>query len=239
MKICVISPVPEAPFGVPKQDDIERLSAAARVGTSVVCRYVETAPPMIVGDYEDSLAIPGTVTSAIEAEQDGADAIVINCTADTALNACRECVSIPVVAPMLAAMHLGAELAHKFSVLTFSELTYVRFEEMAWGWGLGHKLASVQAIEIPKSDINIDEVLIDELFNAGLACIEKDGAHALLMGCTQFEMLSQTLRDRFTAVGIPALVIEPYLTAFRQAEMQALMGISHSKLTYPAPAIIK
>lgn len=220
------------------EDDILRLSAAASEHTEVVCRYVDTAPLMIVGEYEDSLAVPGTVAVAVEAEQNGADAVVINCTADTALEACRECLSIPVVAPMLTAMHLGAELAHKFSVLTFSEYTYVRFEEMAWRWGLWHKFASVRSVEIPKSDINIEDALVDELFNTGLACVEQDSAHALLMGCTQFEMLSQALRERFAAAGIPVLVIEPYLAAFRQAEILVSMGISHSKLTYPVPVIL-
>jgi allantoin racemase len=239
MKIWVVSPVPEAPFGTPMEDDILRLDAAASQKTEVVCHYVDTAPRSIEGEYEDALAVPGTVAAAIQAEKDGADAIVINCTADTALDACRECVSVPVVAPTIAAVHLAAELAHKYSVLTFSEGTFVRFEKMAWRWGFWHKFASVRSVEIPQADIEIgDSQLVDELFNIGKICVEKDGAHALVMGCTAFEIVSQPLRDRFTDAKIPVLVIEPYLVAFRQAELLVSMGISHSKLTYPIPSIM-
>lgn len=239
MKICVLTPIPAAPFGTDLQEDIDRLTAVGRFNDEVYVHYVESGPPTIEGDYEDSLAVPGTVSAAIEAEKKGADGIVINCTADTGLDECRECVSIPVVAPMMASMHLAAELAHKFSVLTFSNETYVRFENMAWRWGLWHKFASVHTVGDEKNEIEMSDVsLVDHLFTKGRECVEVDGAHAIILGCTAFEIVSQQLRDRFSEERMPVLIIDPYITAFRQVEMLMGMNIAQSKLTYPHPKIL-
>jgi len=237
-KIFVISPIP-VPSGVSLEEDVKRLSIVAGPDTEVICKYIESAPESIEGKYEDSLAVPGTVEAAIQAEKEGADAVVINCTADTALHACRECLSIPVIAPTMVSYYLAAELAHSFSVLTFSRTTIVRFEEMAWRWGLWNKLKSVRSIEIPYLEINAgDAEFVEELFRIGQECVNLDGAHALIMGCTAFEIVSQFLRERFKSEDMPVLIIEPYLAALRMAELMVSTGINQSKLTYPLPEML-
>ena len=86
-----------------------------RPNLNIKMTYIEKGPPVIESEYEDALAVPATVEEAIKAEKAGADAIVINCTADTGLEQCRECLTVPVVAPTQSTMYLAAQLAHKFS----------------------------------------------------------------------------------------------------------------------------
>jgi allantoin racemase len=221
-------------------EELNRITAAASPGTQIEIRFIQVGPIKIDSEYEDALAVPPTVEEAMAAEHEGADAIVINCTADTGLDACRECVSIPVLAPTRAAMHLAAQLSHRFSVLSFLEKVNGRFEDMAWRWGLAHQLASVRSVEVPIMEIGRDrDTLAQDLFAAGLTCYEEDGAHALIMGCTLFESVSDRVKIMFEEAGVPMLVLDPYIISVKQAEGLVRMGISHSKLTYPVPAILQ
>lgn len=235
LRIRVINPVPGG-VGISTKEDIDRLKAGASPETELSVSYITSGKPFIEGDFEDAYAVPGTVEAAIAAEREGMDAIIINCTADTGVSACRECVSIPVTAPTESAMHLAAQLSHRFSLLTFSRRTIPRFEKMAWKFGLGHKLASVRSVEIPLEKMDHqDEGLVRSLTLAGMQCIEADGAHCLLMGCTAFELVSQQLREKLAVKGRPVLILEPYWVALQQAESLVRMKLKHSKLSYPNP----
>jgi allantoin racemase len=241
MKIQVITTITQS-LDIQGGEDSEalRIQAHARPGVEVDVRYIQTGPDVIESEYEDALAVPATVDEAIRAEKAGADAIVVNCTADTGLAQCRECVAIPVVGPSQSAMYLAAQLTHKFSVLSFLERVNPRFEEMAHHWGLAHKLASVRSVEIPVSDVMGDkDRLVTMLFEAGMQCYREDRAHGIILGCTLFEAVADGIRERFQQENIPMLVLEPLLVAIRQAEMLADMRIGHSKLTYPYPSVLK
>jgi allantoin racemase len=238
MQIRVIIPIPEG-VGISTEGDVGRVKAAAGPGTEISVAYVIGGKPYIIGDYEDALAVPGTIEAAIQAENEGMDAIVINCTADTGVLACRECVSIPVVTAMEASMYLAAQLSHKFSVLTFSSETIGRFERMAWGFGLWHKLASVRSIEIPLAQMDHEDTgFVNALYRLGRKCVEEDNAHSLIMGCTAFELVSKPLRELFKQMDIPVLIIEPYAISVRLAESLVKLGISQSKLSHPKPKSI-
>lgn len=234
MKIRVINPVPNA-IGTSDAEDIIRLKVKARPGTELSFQYIDQGKESIESAYEDALAVPGVIKAAIEAEREGMQAIVINCTADTGLVPVRECVGIPVVAPTMASMHLAAQLSHRFSIVTFLDRTRIRFEEMAWNYGVSHRLASVRSLDVPLSQIHHGEELVNSLYKVGKDCFEVDHAHALIMGCTAFELVSDQLRDEFHRAGIPILVLEPYSIALHLAEDLVDMGITHNKLTYPFP----
>lgn len=238
MHVHIVTPIPGS-VGVSMEDDIARLKEPARPGTEITVSYVEGNPPSIESEFEDSLAVPGTVQAAIQAEKDGADAIVINCTADTGLKACRECLSIPVVGPTNAAMNLAVQLSHRFSVLTFSKRTIVRFEEMAFQAGFGYHLASIRSVEIPVENMDCtNPALLEDLFAAGSACVQQDGSDAIVLGCTAFEILADMLRLKFAHAGIQVLLVEPYRTAVSLAEALVNLKLSQSKLTYPYPGLL-
>jgi allantoin racemase len=236
MKIRIISPLSEVP-GPRDARRIElRMAAVAGIPAEFSHAYPTGGPIAIESEYEDALAVNGTVREVIRAERDGMDAVVINCTADTGLNASREAVNIPVVAPSLASMHLAAQLTHRFSVLSFSERINSRFADMAWRWGLAHKLASVRSVEIPFGNLyNEADILAQTLFEAGLKCVEEDGAHGLILGCTDFEDVAQQIQAKFDQQNIRVLIFQPFVIAAYQAYALASMGLRQSKLTYPNP----
>lgn len=234
MKLRVIIPMLKSDEILPEAD-YPRLEAAAGPGTEISVRFIEHGPRKIESEYEDALAVPGTIEAAQRAEREGMDAVLINCTADTGLAPCREAVQIPVVGPTIAAMHLAAQLAHRFSVLSFLDRVNERFESMAFRWGLAHKLASVRSVDMSVLDIlHDDEKLARDLLEASLLC-QADGAHAVILGCTAFETVSSALNQLLAQAGVPMLVLEPFPIAVKQAEALVAMGLSHSKLTYPDP----
>ena len=69
---------------------------------------IKMGPASIESEFDEAICIPGTIRRAIDAEKDGAHAIIIDCMGDPGLQACREVVKIPVVGPSQAAMHVGA-----------------------------------------------------------------------------------------------------------------------------------
>jgi hypothetical protein len=82
---------------------------------------LEYGPVSIESDFDDVLASPYIVGRAIEAEQEGCDAVVIDCFGDPALHAAREAVRIPVIGAGEAAMRLAATVGHQFGVVTVAE----------------------------------------------------------------------------------------------------------------------
>jgi allantoin racemase len=244
MNIRVIEPIIQGQeIGNPDNHSQGRIKDAladtARIPANISIVYIKSGPEFIESEYEDALAVPGTVEAAIQAEKEGADAIVINCTADTGVKPCREAVNIPVVASMEPAMHLAAQLTHRFSVLSFLERVNHRFEDMAWKWGLYHKLASVRAVGIPVENIRDEpDYIVDRLFETGLQCVQEDGAHGLILGCTDFEYVSDPLKAKFDLAKVPVILFRPFLIGVYQAYELVSMGIAQSKLIYPRPKLL-
>ena len=237
MKITVITPlVSPTPPGETDPREQARLADSADFGIDIDFRYITRGPASIEGEYEDAMAIPDTVRVALEAESAGAHAILINCTADTGLIACREALSIPVVAPTMSTFFLAAQLSHKFSVLTFLERVNQRFEQMAWHWGLEHKLASVRSVEIPVLSLAQDrDDLIHDLVQASQACYEVDGAHGVILGCTDFEDVADQVEAELRQKKLPLVIFRPYRIALQTEILLVNLKIAQSKLSFPKP----
>ncbi len=238
MKIHVISPIlaPNLRKGEKDKRAEARIKASASVNAEVVFRYIDEGPEFIEGVYDDAMAVPGTVKAVRECVQAGADAVVINCSADTGVEAAKEAVDIPVVGPSVCTMYLAAQLTHRFSVLTFSDRTISRFENIAHHIGIGFKLASVRSVEIPFMEIGKnEEELVQRLFEAVELCFKEDGAHGIILGCTDFEDVGDALVSYTASKHIPVTIFKPYEVALHQAHTQASLKLFHSKASYPKP----
>jgi len=130
---------------------------------------IEKAPSPVESEFDEALAVPAIISRIYEAEQEGCDAVVVNCFAD----------------PGESAMHLASILGHKFSILTVLENVIPTIYNNCKIYGLEGKLASIRSIEAPvpslhKDSAKVAEALILESINA----IRKDGAHCIALGCT-------------------------------------------------------
>jgi allantoin racemase len=232
VEIRVITPVTTEGF-----TRVEDFDDVARADTTVSVTNPVTGPPSIESEYDEAFAVPGTVIRMIEAEREGADAIVIDCMGDPGLAAGREAVDIPVVGASQVAMHTAAMVAHNFSIVTVLETLRPMFENIAATYGLTSKLASVRSVEIPVLELDKDpERLIRALVDESIKALEQDGAHSIVFGCTGMKGCAVGLKSGLSESGLTMVpVIDPVAAAVKVAEALVDLRLTHSRLTYASP----
>ena len=179
MMLRVITPITTKGFAC--ADDFAEI-----VRPDTVLSHVELdhGPASIESEFDEMLAAPETVAKIVEAERDGMDAVIINCMGDPACWPDEKRVSIPVIGPCEATMHVASMLGHTFSVITVLEHLRPLFENRAAVYGLRDK-PSVRAVEIPVLELESDrDRLVRALADEAVQAIEEDGAHVMLFGCT-------------------------------------------------------
>lgn len=232
MKIRIVTPITTRGFS-----QVDDFTPAARPDTELSHVEIETGPASIECEYDEALAVPDTIAKIVEAEADGVDAVVINCMGDPGMKPAREMVSIPVIGPAEATMHMASILSHKFSVVTVLDRLIPLFENQAKVYGLADKLASVRAVDIPVLDLETDdERLVNALVDESVKAVEEDGAHSIIFGCTGMIGCAQAVEQGLKRRGYEGVpVIDPMFAAIKIAEALVGLGVSHSKRTYPNP----
>ena len=216
MDVRVVTPITTWGFR-----DKSEFRALERPGLTISHVEIETGPASIECEYDEALAVPGTIAKIVEAEREGCDAVVIDCMGDPGMFPGRECVSIPVVGPCEAAMHVASMLGHTFSVLTVLKRLRAQFEHQAQIYGVREKLASVRT----------KEALVEEAVRA----VEDDGADAIIFGCTGMLGCAEAVRQGLLARGYDVPVVDPIPWAIKTAASLVDAGLSHSKITYEQP----
>lgn len=227
--------IPIVAEGVRDEEDFRGLGSA---GTEISVVRIDRGPASIETAFDTALATPDTIRRIVEAERDAMDAVVIDCMDDPGMEAGRELVSIPVVGPSQASMHLAAMLGHRFSIVTIlDERSVAPFENQARVYGVFERLASVRWVEIPVLELHQDRNrLVQDLVRESAAAIERDGAHVIIFGCTGMLGYADQVRQGLERLGLGSVpVIDPIPAAVRLAEALVDLRLSHSKRTYPPP----
>jgi allantoin racemase len=229
--IRVVTPITTAAFRT--SEDGTRLSSE---GVKVDFVNIETGPASIECDYEIMLAQPGAIARVIEAEREGADAVVIDCMGDPGLFGARECVAIPVLGPMQTAMGVAAMIGHKFSVVTVLRRILPMIENQAALYGMTGKLASARSVDIPVLELEKDLTATKRALTleARKAVVE-DGADVIIFGCTGMLGCAEAVRDGLLKDGLDVPVIDPVPTAVNVATALVGSHLSHSKRAYQPP----
>jgi allantoin racemase len=217
-----------------KLDEMAGLDALAGIIFSQV--GLDFGPASIEGAFDDVLCSPYVVGRCIEAERDGVDAVIIDCMGDPGLEASREAVSIPVLGPGEACMHMAAMLGHRFAVVTILDRVRPILENHAKVYGVYDKLASVRSVDIPVLEIAHDQnKLVQALIAQSVAAIREDKADVIILGCTGFVGVSELLAEGLRERGLPAPVINPLRTTAMLAFAMTSVGLGSSPLCYPGP----
>jgi len=235
MHIRVINPVITTRW---EKDTHLAYADAARTGTDVSVVSLDWGTASIESYLDEALVVPDILAKVVEAERKGADAVIIDCMADPGLYAARELVSIPVVGPAQASMHLAAMLGHRFSVLTVFDHHIPAVEEQIARYGLSARLASVRAFDIPVLALDGDiEAAVQVLVNLSEQAVLGDGAHVIIPGCTGLAGLASRIQAGLAERGCEVPVLDPPSVAMKLAESLVDLGQAHSRRTYPHPPI--
>jgi len=233
MKIRAVTPIITTVFG---PMIIEEFKRVARPDTEISNVFLDAGPASVESAYDEAIATPDVVAKVREAEEDGMDAVIINCFGDPGLDAARELVSIPVIGPCETSMHVAAMLGHKFSVITVLERLIPELELHAQKYGVGWKLASARSVDLPVLDLEKGrEQFVDLKVKRAAEAIEEDGAHVIVLGCTGLAGLDAQVKSGLSKVGYEVPVIDPASIALKMAEALVDAKLTHSKRTYPQP----
>src|SRR5262245_40961255 len=210
------------------------LQDAAAADTEVIAEPIAKGPAAIESAHDAALVVPELIRLAPLAAKRGFAGMIIGCYSDPGLDALRELVTIPVIGPGAASLHLAAQLGTRISVLTPSGRGYGRVAARLRALGLGPLLVSVRGIGLSVMDLARQKPgALDQAGNAARIAVEQDGADVLVLGCMSMAFLPgicQALGDR---VGVP--VVNPVIAALKTAEAVTSMQLAHSKAAWPRP----
>lgn len=233
MRIRVVAPVIPTPLVAIV---FAQYRAAGRADTEMSLATLDRGPASIECRYDEALAVPDVVAKIVQAEQDGVDAVIVDCMGDPGVEAAREKVCVPVIGPAESSMHVASMLGHRFSVVTVVDALIIAFHDHAARAGLTQQLASVRTVGIPVLELLDHERLLGALVDQSLQAVREDGAHVIILGCTGMAGIAMALAERLEKEGINDVpVIDPTTLAVKMAEAMVDVGLSHSKRTYPPP----
>ena len=230
MKSIIHIVTPIVTRGVRTLDDVAPFK---RPDLEIRHSLLDSGPVSIESEFDEALSVPDTIRKAIDAEREGANAIIIDCMGDPGLNACREAVSALVIGPSQASMHMAALLGHRFSFITVLERLRPMIANLAAQYGLTQSYASFEAVDIPVLDIegNLEKVT-ESLIECGLRAVEQVHAGALILGCTGFLGCADAMSRALSEAGFRVPVIDPIPLSVHLADALLKSGMSHSKTVY-------
>ncbi|MGY6411083.1 MAG: aspartate/glutamate racemase family protein [Alkalilacustris sp.] len=194
---------------------------------------VKVAPKNYVSAADMALAEFGVLEAGLEAERRGYDAVCIDTMSDSGVAALRSELSIPVIGPGRASVLTALMFGNRFSILAMWPAWRHLYVRTLTDLGLGDKCASVRWIDAAPDNQALLAGKEAEVFPALEAtarrCIEEDGAEVILLGSTTMHQAHGYLAER-----LPVPVINPGPLTYKLAEAALGLGLSHSRLGWPA-----
>lgn len=213
-----------------RDSQIEERKKAAAPGNEVEVICLAHGPVSIEAAYDEALAAPYIIEEVGKAQEEGFDAVSLDCAMDTVVRASREAVSIPVTSAGEASYLLALGLCSKFAVVTVLKSTADAIKENVRKYGFEGRVVSVRCAHIPVLDLQNEKKAFDAILREAEAAIEHEGAEAIVLGCTGMSSLTRELQK---CLGIP--VIDPAVASLKLAEIYLSMGLTHSKIAYGSP----
>ena len=150
----------------------------AAPGATVLGITCHESPAAIQGPEDDAICRPFVLTEVARAARDGADAIIIACFDDPALDEARASVTIPVLGIGEAGFHAAMLLGGRFSVVTTLPIAIPIIEENLAHYGLT-ACARVRAAGVAVLELEDEATGADRKVSAKA----EDGVGAIVLGC--------------------------------------------------------
>jgi len=197
---------------------------------------LEKGTASIEGLFDEYVNAPYILQKVKWAEEEGYNAVVIDCFGDPALEPAREIVRIPVVGANHSACFLASQIGDRFSVINILPETEPQIRRLIEKYGLSGHLASIETIDVPVLELEerMDEV-VGKVVNSSIKAYREHGAYSIVLGCTGMSSLAEEAQRKLNEEGYDLPIIEPLRAAIYNAIYWVLMGVSHSKEAYKPP----
>lgn len=200
-------------------------------------RPVKAGPANFDSYHDWLLADLGMLEAGMEAQAEGYDAVCIDTTSDSGMNALRSVLDIPVIAPGRASYLMALLLGHRFGVLTQWDPWIHEARKTLVEYGLQHLCVGIESINRPPDMQNLlggkEEEVFPLLRDAGLRLVSA-GADAICLGSTTMHQAVAYLNEN-----LPVPVIDPGPLTYKVTELLLGMNLSHSRTAYARPHSVK
>ncbi len=236
-RVLVIVPFPLDEGGIGRRaSQLEKVELGP--GIEFEFRGVKAGPALLDSGHDSGLAEVALAEVGIRAQEEGFDAVCIDTMSDSGVNILRSFLDIPVIGPGRASYLTALMLGDTFSVLTQWDGWIPIYKKGIRELGLDDRCASIRSINVMPDVDNLlggkEEVVFPMLRDAGMACIEEDGAQVICMGSTTMHQAVPYLQEQ-----LPVPVINPGPLSYKLAELVLGLGVSHSKKAWSAPNVPK
>jgi len=227
LKIKIIIPNASKPF---LESQIEERRRAARSGVDVDVVCLSEGPLSLEGGVDEALIGPSLLSEAKKAQQEGYDAIVIDCAMDPGIRAVRELVDVPVTSAMESALLFALGLGDTISVVTVLENTARVIRDRIRTYEFQGRVASVRFANVPVLDLENKDRAVEAILQEARKAIDEDGVDVIVLGCTGMSPVAAFLQQQ---IEVP--VVDPAAAALTMAESLVQMKLTHSKRCYLPP----
>ena len=226
IRIKVIIPNASVRF---RDSQIMERKKAALPGTEVEIVCLPHGPVSIESAYDEAMAAPYIIEEVRKAQEEGYDAVSLDCAMDTVVRAAREAVRIPVTSAGEASYLMAMSLCRKFSVVTVLKSTAAEIRENIARYGFESRVSSVRCADVPVLELSDEKKAYSAILKESKKAVESEGAEVIVLGCTGMSPLARRLQEE---LDIP--VIDPAVASLKLAEIFVSMGITTSGLAYEA-----
>lgn len=194
-----------------------------------------TAGPDLFDSYHDWLLGDLAMFEAgLSAQKDGYDAVCVDTVSDSGMNALRSVLDIPVIGAGKISFLTALMLGTKFSVLTQWDPWIPMYKKSLREYGLDHLCASIRSVNVPPDLENLhsgkEEMIFPMLAEAGMRCVEEDGADVICLGSISMHQSYSYLKEQ-----LPVPITNPGPLTYKLAEVLLALGLTHSRKAYAYP----
>lgn len=152
------------------------------------------SPPAIQGPEDDAICRPFVLDEVDRAAAGGADAIIIACFDDPALDEARARVKVPVLGIGEAGFHAAMMLGGRFSVVTTLPVAIPTLQENLAHYGMAGACARVRAAGVRVLELEDETSGAVAKVSAEIARAKaEDGIGAVVLGCAGMADLAALL----------------------------------------------
>lgn len=187
-------------------------------------------------DLHRALIAPVMTRAALDAEARGFDAVVPYGTLDLGVEEARHAVSIPVVGPGRATVHVAATLCERFAIVCYDVAHVVMFAKLIRFWRVESWVTGIHPVDITVTDMQSSRDHLRRRFvEVAREAVAREGAQVIVpLGMT---MVPVTFSAAELAADIGVPVVDPLACAMRLAELLAATGVANSRAAYPAASL--
>ena len=235
MKVKFIVPVPmsenalsiwesQIPKNLLRENDVIKFTGVSNSGT-ILDSY-----------YDDTLSDFFVLAEGARAENEGYYAVIVYSMSDSALQALRSRLDIPVIGAGVAALHFACMLGDKFSIITSFNRWIHLYMKLINEYGLSGRCASLRHIgSDPNAELQpATREIFEKLEKECQIAINEDGASVIVLGSTTMDQFHNYLTER-----LPVPVVNPGPVALRMAQTMVDLKLRQSKTKYVSPTMVR